>query len=205
MPDLILDVIRHGEPVGGSRYRGSGTDDPLSPVGWDQMRDALGTSAPWDGIISSPLSRCRQFAVDLAARHGLPLVVDPDLIEVGMGAWEGRDRVAVAREDPEDFAAFYRDPVGQRPLGAEPLERLAARVGEAYRRYCEQHPGRHLLIVCHAGVMRALVGHLLGADARRWYRLRVDYAGLVRIRHGAFGPSIEWFNRARLDRASRSD
>jgi probable phosphoglycerate mutase len=198
MPEILVDLIRHGEPVGGARYRGNGTDDPLSALGWSQMTDALGETVPWDQIISSPMSRCRVFATDLAGRHGLPLVVDPSLIEVGMGAWEGRARSDVAEREPERFVAFYRDPVTQRPAGAEPLERLVGRVSDAYTRHLAAYPGRHLLIVCHAGVMRALVGHLLGADARRWYRIRIDYAGLIRVRHGRLGPSIEWVNAARL-------
>jgi probable phosphoglycerate mutase len=198
MSEIVVDLIRHGEPVGGARYRGNGTDDPLSVLGWSQMADALGQSAHWDQVISSPMSRCRVFATDLAGRHGLPLVVDPNLIEVGMGAWEGRARSDVAEQEPERYAAFYHDPVAERPAGAEPLERLVARVSDAYARHLAAYPGRRLLIVCHAGVMRALVGHLLGADARRWYRIRIDYAGLVRVRHGRLGPSIEWVNAVRL-------
>lgn len=198
MPDLLVDLIRHGEPVGGPRYRGNGTDDPLSPAGWAQMQAALGGQAPWDRVISSPMQRCRRFAENLAAGHGLPLTIEPGLIEVGMGVWEGRDRHEVAAQDPDAHAAFYRDPVTQRPEGAEPLDRLHARVAAAYARHIASPATRHLLIVCHAGVMRALVGHLLGADARCWYRIRIDYAGLVRVRHGAFGPSIEWVNAARL-------
>jgi alpha-ribazole phosphatase len=41
----IFDVIRHGEPEGGPMYRGS-KDDPLSPVGWQQMRSAITIGTP---------------------------------------------------------------------------------------------------------------------------------------------------------------
>lgn len=198
MPETLVDLIRHGEPVGGRRYRGNGTDDPLSTAGWGQMSEALGEAAPWQQVITSPMARCRLFAVELAGRCRLPLVVDPGLIEVGMGAWEGRLHRDVAERDPEQYAAFYRDPVGRRPAGAEPLEHLLARVADAYERHLAAYPGRHLLVVCHAGVMRALLGYLLGADARRWYRIQIDYAGLVRVRHGPLGPSIEWVNLPKL-------
>ncbi|NCA71748.1 MAG: histidine phosphatase family protein [Sphingobacteriia bacterium] len=198
MSDTLVDLIRHGEPIGGARYRGSGTDDPLSAAGWAQMTAALGTRAPWDQVISSPMARCRVFAADLAGRHRLPLVVDPWLIEVGMGDWEGRAHREVAEQDPEAHAAFYLDPVGRRPHGAESLASLSERVGHAHARHLAAYPGRHLLVIAHAGVMRALVGHLLAADARRWYRIRIDYAGLVRVRHSRLGPSIEWVNAARL-------
>jgi probable phosphoglycerate mutase len=198
MSDTVVDLIRHGEPVGGRRYRGNGTDDPLSPVGWEQMWRAVGDHSPWHQVVSSPLARCRGFACAIAGRHGLPLAVEPDLREVGMGAWEGRTPAAVREDDPAGFEAFYRDPVGRRPAGAEPLAELIERVGLAYDRAVASHPGRRLLLVVHAGVMRALVGRVLQGDPRRWYRIRIDYAGIVRIRHDRFGPVLECVNARRL-------
>ena len=61
-----IDLIRHGEPVGGSKYRGQ-TDDPLSEKGWEQMRAAVGDHRPWEAILTSPLARCRAFAEKLAS------------------------------------------------------------------------------------------------------------------------------------------
>ena len=198
MPETLVDLIRHGEPRGGRRYRGNGADDPLSTEGWRQMRAALGETCPWEQIVSSPMARCRELACELAGRHGLPLSVEPALMEVGMGTWEGRAHAEVAAEQPAAFAAFYRDPVRNRPPGGESLADLSRRVSGAYDRQVELNPGRHLLIVCHAGVMRALVGHLLGAQPERWYRIRIDYAGIVRVRHGRFGPSLECCNAPTL-------
>ena len=174
--------------------RGNGCNHPLSADGWRQMREALGQQAPWNQIISSPLERCREFAAELAARHRLPLAVEPQLREVGMGAWEGRRRSAIAREEPESYQAFLRDPLTNRPPGGERLETLQARIAAAYERQLAAFPRRHLLIVCHAGVTRAVIGHVLQANAERWYRMRIDYAGITRIRHGPFGPSIEYVN-----------
>ena len=91
-----VDLLRHGEPVGGSRYRGQ-TDDPLSDKGWTQMRTAVGDAHPWDHIVSSPLCRCSDFARELVARHALPLTLDPRLMELGFGAWEGRTADAMER------------------------------------------------------------------------------------------------------------
>ena len=84
-----IDLIRHGEPVGGSKYRGQ-TDDPLSEKGWAQMRAALVGHQPWEVVVTSPLVRCRAFAEELAARLALPLEVDARLMEIGFGEWEGR-------------------------------------------------------------------------------------------------------------------
>ncbi len=54
MRPTLVDLMRHGEPVGGVRFRGNVTDDPLSNLGWSQMWDAVGDHHPWDQLISSP-------------------------------------------------------------------------------------------------------------------------------------------------------
>jgi len=196
--DTYVDLIRHGEPRGGQMIRGRDADHPLSALGWEQMRAAVGDLAPWERIVSSPLARCREFACELAGRHALPLIIEPQLHEIGMGAWEGRRHREIARSDPEAFIAFYRDPVHHRPPGGETLEALRARVGGVYDRLVALNPGRHLLLVCHAGVSRAILGHLLEANPARWYRMRIDFAGLCRIRHKPTGPCIEYVNARQL-------
>ena len=198
MRETLVDLIRHGEPVGGRRYRGHGVDDPLSPLGWTQMRRAIGDASPWHQVVSSPMARCRAFAAEVAGRHGLPLAVEPDLREIGMGAWEGRTHEAVAEQEPQVYRDVHARPMDHRPAGGEPLGPFSARVWAAYNRQVAAHPGRHLLIVCHGGVMRALVGHLLLADPACWWRLRIDYAHIVRVRHGRFGPALECVNAGRL-------
>jgi len=196
--ETVVDLIRHGEPEGGVLIRGQGVDHPLSALGWRQMWEAVGAAAPWDQVLSSPLARCREFAAELATHHRLPLAVDPELREIAMGAWEGRRRPDLAREQPAAYEAFLRDPVTHRPPGGERLEALQARIGHAYQRQIAAYPGRRLLIVCHSGVSRAIIGHLLGAEPLHWYRIRIDYAGVTRIRHGRFGAAIEHVNARRV-------
>ena len=41
------DLLRHGEPVGGRKYRGQ-IDDPLSDKGWNEMRNATAKRHDWD-------------------------------------------------------------------------------------------------------------------------------------------------------------
>ncbi|ADC63611.1 histidine phosphatase family protein [Allochromatium vinosum] len=187
--ETVVDFMRHGEPVGGRRYRGHGIDDPLSPLGWEQMRRAVGEHCQWDQIISSPLHRCRLFAAELAARHALPLAVDSAFREIGMGAWEGRSHQEIRASESERFAAFKRDPVAFRPPGSEPLGPFQCRIVAAYERQVAAYPGRRLLIVCHAGVIRAVLGHALDARPERWYRLQIGHATISRIRVGRFGIS----------------
>jgi alpha-ribazole phosphatase/probable phosphoglycerate mutase len=176
-----LDLIRHGEPVGGSRYRGR-TDDPLSEKGWQQMRAATARPDAWQAIVSSPLSRCHAFALELGGRLGLAVRVDERLQEVGFGAWEGRTGEQIRQDDPEALHRFYHDPVGARPAGAEPLEAFQGRVSAALEALVEDFQGRHILLVTHAGVVRAAIAHALSAPLGAIYRMHVDNAAITRLR-----------------------
>jgi len=179
----IIDFIRHGEPVGGRRYRGSGIDDPLSDLGWQQMWDNVGTAPGWQRIISSPLARCHAFATALATQQQLPLEIRSAFKEVGFGSWEGRKRSELRLQDPVAFETFYQDPVKHRPPGAEALADFGQRVGLACQHLLQDYPGQHLLVVAHSGVIRAAIGHILQAPVQGWFRIRVDNGALTRVKH----------------------
>lgn len=197
--DTLIDFIRHGEPVGGRRYRGDGVDDPLSDNGWRQMWTAVGERPPWQRIITSPLQRCCAFAEALGEKYTLPVATEPRFREVGLGSWEGLSPDQLIERDAEQFEAFYQDPCRNRPAGAEPLEAFGHRVAEAFDAVIAAHPGEHILVVAHAGVIRAALGHVLQSDPLNWYRTRIDNAALTGFRHGRFGIILEFHNRSRLD------
>ena len=176
-----VDLMRHGEPVGGSRYRGQ-LDDPLSDKGWRQMREKVANRSPWEMLVCSPLSRCRHFAEELAAARRLPLEVAPDLREVGFGVWEGLAREEVKARYAEIYAAFVEDPLGARPPGAEPLGAFYERVARALESLAQHHAGKHLLVVCHAGVIRMALAWALGIPLANAYRIEANHASITRLR-----------------------
>jgi len=176
-----FDLIRHGEPVGGRKYRGQ-TDDPLSETGWEQMRRATGEHCPWQVVISSPLLRCSDFARELTARHGLPLVLDPRLVELGFGSWEGRTSDELIAENPDIVLRFRTDPISHAPPGAEPLVEFRERILSAWNAMIESYRGGHVLVVAHAGVIRMLVALVLEIPLQHLFRLQVANAGITRIR-----------------------
>jgi alpha-ribazole phosphatase len=200
MTDTLLDVMRHGEPEGGRRYRGHRIDDPLSANGLEQMWTALDGQSPWQRIISSPLQRCSLFARQLSSRYALPLTLEDNFREVGFGAWEGLTPDEVARRHARDYRDFYIDPLNNRPAGAEPLPDFSQRVITGLERQLQRYPGEHLLIIAHAGVIRAMLGHVVQASPVGWYRCRIDPAGISRFRCGEQGLKLEFHNRPSLAR-----
>lgn len=194
-----LDLIRHGEPVGGRRYRGQ-IDDPLSERGWAQMQAAVGDAVPWTRIVSSPLLRCRAFAEMLAGRDRLPLEFDERLREVGFGVWEGKSATEIEAEWPGSLARFKADPVGARPQGAEPLPDFQARVAAALDDLLARHAGQHVLLVGHAGVMRMALAWALRIPLEHAYRVEVASATLSRLRFDHGRASLIFHGAARAER-----
>ena len=176
-----IDLLRHGEPVGGRRYRGQ-TDDPLSETGWQQMRAAVMGRRDWDVLYSSPLRRCAEFAQDLSGQLSLPVKTDERLKEIGFGDWEGRTPDEIRRDDPRRLENFWRDPISNRPEGAETLASFQARVAAAWAEIGAAHAGQRVLIVGHAGITRMILSLVLGSPAEHMFRFQVDNAGLTRIR-----------------------
>lgn len=181
MPEnTIIDLIRHGEPEGGRKYRGH-LDDPLSEKGWRQMWDAVGDFAGWHLILTSPLLRCADFAEALGEKLAVGVLRDPRLREGGVGVWEGRRSAEICADDPLRVFDFKHDPVARAPAGAEPVLEVHARVGAAWAEMLGQHRGRHLLVVAHAGVIRMLLAHALGLPPDCVYRIHVGNASLSRL------------------------
>lgn len=192
-----IDLIRHGEPVGGRRYRGH-LDDPLCDKGWQQMRGAVEGHDDWQHIVSSPLLRCAEFADELAGRLSISVTREPRLMEISFGEWEGLTADDIDRLSPGALMRFYEDPIAHRPEGAELLTDFHRRVGEAWQHLIDQHAGQHVLVVAHAGVIRAIVCAVLGMPAERMFSLQVSNAGITRIKAASVRGSVLEFHNASL-------
>lgn len=203
---MEIDLLRHGRPEGGERFRGHGCDDPLEAIGWEQMQSAVNhyPSDTWQLVLSSPMRRCREFAERFAHDRSLPFEIVPDLKEIGFGAWEGLSRADLLRHRAEEYRAFYADPVRSRPPGAEALETFRERVHAALRPWLQDSVrDERLLVITHAGVIRATLAWVLDLPSDRMYRLACGYASLSRIRGDALrGWSVEHINHQR-DNAPR--
>lgn len=141
-------LARHGETDWNREGRWQGwADPPLNETGRAQARalaDEL-RSTPFDAVYSSDLKRAHETAEIVAAPHGVPVVVDPELREIDIGSWSGLTR-------PEIDARF---PNGERPDG-ETREQHFSRVRAAVVRIARANAGRRVLVVTHGGTVRAI-------------------------------------------------
>ncbi|MBI3899415.1 MAG: alpha-ribazole phosphatase family protein [Gammaproteobacteria bacterium] len=173
-----MDLLRHGYVEGGPCYRGI-TDDPLSAAGWEQMWAAVSGDIRWDGIVTSPLTRCAAFARALAEQRALPLQIDARLQEMNFGRWEGRTAAQLLETDADALTGFWQDPWNRGPPGGESLAQVRARVLDAWGDIVAQR--RRLLVVAHGGPIRVILCHVLNHPLAKLLEIDVPYAALRRI------------------------
>lgn len=203
----VFDLIRHGEPEGGRKFRGS-TDHPLSELGWQQMKAAVGDQAPWSAIVASPLLRCREFAAWLGDRHHLPVVVDEDLAEMYLGGWEGlthaeaRAKYPPQGNEPDSVTAFWTAPLDNPPPEGETLQAFDQRVGQVWQRLNSRFAGQHVLVVAHLFTCNLLIRQVLQQPVAKALSFDIPYAGLTRIRREVAEAGevtqLEWVGLERL-------
>lgn len=178
---MRIDFLRHGQPIGGDRFRGQLYDDPLTPLGWEQMRQATCDYRGWHRIITSPLLRCAEFAEELAHKHNLPLTVEPRLQELGYGDWEGLTAADILQQNPEAIKQFWQNPLLYPPPGGEHLSAFQARFLAAWNEILTAFANQHLLIITHGGVIRLAFSHILAIPLANLSRITVTYAALTGI------------------------
>ncbi len=175
-----IDLLRHGEPVGGRKYRGA-VDDPLSAKGWEELRAATRGRDGWNGIVSSPLLRCLEFAHELGTQRGLAVEVEPRFCEIGMGAWEGRYHDEIEAANPGVLQRHALDPINHLPAGGEPVPAFCQRIAAGWQQLEQRYAGQHVLVICHAGVIRAALALHLDMPMAAMYRIHVPSASLARV------------------------
>lgn len=150
MTRLIL--IRHGETdwnVEG-RYQGQ-ADPPLNARGLAQARELAEAlrGVTLDVLYSSPLRRALQTAQILATGLGLPLHVEPRLMEIHQGDWQGRLRAEISARYPDLFRRWETEPWEVTPPGGEHLTHVQGRVDAALDDILARHEGQHVGLVIH--------------------------------------------------------
>jgi alpha-ribazole phosphatase len=177
-----FDLVRHGQVDGPPALYGR-TDVALTRNGWEQMSLQTHRLQNLDNIVSSPLRRCRDFAESLASDHRLTLQIETGMQECDFGEWDGIKFDEHSQQWPL-MTLFWQDPNHNTPPQGESLDTFHNRVVTSWQTLCKQHKGQNNLLVCHGGVIRQILAHILPTDWRsgEWYsQLQIGHASLTRI------------------------
>ncbi|PIE24015.1 MAG: histidine phosphatase family protein [Neptuniibacter caesariensis] len=182
MKSKRIDLLRHGEPELRGVYLGR-TDCKLSINGRLDAVAAVSWQCHWDLIVTSPLMRCYETACWYAEQTGVELLVVPEVQELDFGDWDGRTFESVYASDAQQADLFWQDPAHNPPPNGETVTAFRHRVNAAVKLLLE-HPCQHPLVITHGGVIRCLVGEVLGIEAGNWARIKVDYSSFTELSFG---------------------
>lgn len=198
MTTTRIDLLRHGLPEGDHCFRGQ-VDFALTEKGMQQMFHAVGEKTAYDRVISSPLSRCYDFASAFAAQHELEVTADPGFLELDFGDWDGQPKQQVWDNDSTRLSEFWSNPWHSTPPGGESLEVYEQRIITSWQQVLESYAGQSILLVTHGGVIKQLIRHLLELPRTAGYiqRLEIPYAARVKIsvyhdQDGTLWPQLHW-------------
>ncbi len=185
---IELALLRHAETVwsGEGRIQGS-TDVPLSEAGCRALTGRA-LPAPCRGMraVSSPLRRCRE----TAARLGLAdIALEPRIVEMHWGAWEGRTLAELRAELGETMRENEARGLDFTPDGGESPRQVLARVRGWLADIAAQ--GEPTLAVTHKGVIRVIMAQAYGWNMLGRAPIKLDWNAvhLFRLdRQGAPSP-----------------
>ncbi len=149
------------------------------------LRRVLPSRALW---VASPTLRARQTVKILT--HARPLVLDA-LAEQDFGAWTGQRHGDLWESGDAEYRAFWADPVGLAPPGGESFADQYGRTSTTITELARDHAGLDLILVAHAGTIRAALALALSAPAeapplKAALNFTIDPWSLTRI--DAIGP-----------------
>jgi probable phosphoglycerate mutase len=183
--DTRLILIRHGESrasvdrvVGGHRACQGLTDRGRAQA--EALRERLQATreVEADALFSSVLPRAIETAEILSpALSGLKPERDCDLCELHPGECDG-----LGWGEYRERYGFDMTGEPERPMspGGESLRSFQARVDRRIERLLEDHDGQTLVIVCHGGVISAVMLRMLGhaLHVERPFRLETENTSL---------------------------
>ncbi|WP_201157589.1 histidine phosphatase family protein [Rhodobaculum claviforme] len=160
---MAVILLRHTRPAVAEGVCYGRTDLDLGPCFAAEAARLADALPPVTQVVTSPLSRCHRLAQAIATARALPLRIDPRLIEMDFGRWEGVAWDAIPRAEIDAWAA---DLLHARPHGGETVAEMATRAAAALADLA-RGPSP-VLAVTHAGILKAVHATRDGPEA--WHR-----------------------------------
>jgi probable phosphoglycerate mutase len=192
-----LLLIRHGRIRANTLRRWHGaTDSPLTRLGRRQaVRLANHLRRRGDDIdvvVSSPLSRCRDTASEVARTFGRSLHIDDGLREFGVGELE--DLSVGELHEQHDFFNRMQHDHDYAPPGGDSINAVAARIVPTLQQLGESDGAPTIAVVSHGAALAIAMASLLDANPGAWRNYHVDNCSITELRFVPH-PEVGAFNQ----------
>tara|TARA_R110002110_G_scaffold34852_1_gene118199 strand:- start:1934 stop:2371 length:438 start_codon:yes stop_codon:yes gene_type:complete len=128
----------------------------------------------------------RQNAQNISVRESY------SLREQNFGLWEGKTHEEVEGIDPVYYEKFWQNPSKNRPEGGESFSDVVSRVRSEINSLQNMPDERDIVMVTHAGVIRATVGIALGIAPENMLALTVAPLSLTHLTSFWDGEETKW-------------
>jgi broad specificity phosphatase PhoE len=182
MTEILL--VRHAETDLKGTFCGH-SDPPLNHAGCAQLPailDAIG-NRPVEIILSSDLRRAHATAATIAQHYAAKLLLRPGLREIFFGDWEGLRWQQIEERDPAFARTWMKSFPSLTAPGGESVRAFEARILKESLFISELARNSPLVVVTHAGVMRAMLKAQGLSDQETWAATR-DYGAVLPCRLG---------------------
>ncbi|MDD4169805.1 MAG: alpha-ribazole phosphatase [Desulfotomaculaceae bacterium] len=173
--------VRHGETTWNVLLKLQGHSDvALSDRGREQAELLSQRLAAMkiDCLYSSDLTRACETAEIIAGPHALKVNKESSFREFNFGIWEGLTIEEVKKDYTGEIKQWWANPMNTRIPGGEMLSEVVERSTIATKKIIDRHNGETVLIVAHGGVIRSIIGSVLGLNLNEHWRLHLDNTGM---------------------------
>jgi len=180
-----LIIVRHGESDYNCQNRIQGHQDSrLTPKGLRQARRLAERLKHFkiDRIYSSDLGRAYTTTCEISRHLKAPIIRDPQLREIHLGAWEGMTPDEVDTRYDKGYQRWLKKPSACPIPKGEGIARFRKRITRRVNAIARQNRGKTVMIVTHGGAITALLADWLKADFDTLLlNLQIDNTSLTRV------------------------
>ena len=174
-------LIRHGETANANEVCFNGHYDiDLSSEGKKQSRLIANAfkELPISAVYSSDLKRAQIGAKYIADKHNLKYAPYKELRELAFGNWEGLSISEVHRNYPNKLNERLKNIELFHVEGGESFFQLRDRVIPKFEEIVSKHPSDSIVILCHGGVIRIILAHILKIPIKNLFYISQPYSSI---------------------------
>ena len=205
-----ITAVRHGETAWNVDTRIQGQIDIGLNARGQWQAQQLGAALAEHGlnhIYTSDLARAHHTALAIATHAGIApqaVALHAGLRERAFGVFEGRTHAEIEAQWPQDALRWRQRVPDWAPQGGESPLQLRQRVAQTVAHIAARHPGEHIALVAHGGVLDMLYRLATGQEVNAVRTWELGNCAINRLLWTPEGLTlVGWADTGHLEAASR--
>ena len=207
-----ITAVRHGETAWNVDTRIQGQIDIGLNTRGQWQAQQLGAALAEHGlnhIYTSDLARAHHTALAIAKHAGIApqaVALHAGLRERAFGVFEGRTHAEIEAQWPQDALRWRQRVPDWAPQGGESPLQLRQRVAQTVAHIAARHPGEHIALVAHGGVLDMLYRLATGQEVNAVRTWELGNCAINRLLWTPEGLTlVGWADTGHLEAAARDE